>query len=218
MNSSYKKLKEEISTIDGKIDSLREKIIALSDELGKLEHLESIKLYSSLLDQKHNDIDILSAKRDELTKVSMDYDYNAIKDLDLTTVEGRQKYHEYVASFIDYVVVQDPDASSSATVVKFKSQKLGLLFFPFDKSCWDLSHEKILTDYYTKEEEIEAQIKRPISLTYALSQRDLLKQVSAVKAPTEPEYLSDIKYLFEIRQEFKKEPEKWRTLKKKLRL
>lgn len=83
---------------------------------------------------------------------------------------------------------------------------------------WDLSHEKILTDYYTKEDDIEVQIERPLSLTYALTQRDLLKQVSAVKAPTEPEYLSDIKYLFEIRQEFKKEPEKWRTLKKKLRL
>ncbi|MEZ9122053.1 recombinase family protein [Vibrio cyclitrophicus] len=218
LNTSYKKLQKEISIIDGKMESLRNSILVLSDELSELEHIETIKVYGSLIDQKHNELDILSVKRDELTKVSSSYDYNAIKELDLTTVEGRQKYHEYVAKFIDYIVVQDPDSRSSATVVKFKSQKIGLLFFPFDKSSWDLSHEKILIDYYTKGEDIAGAIQRPISLSYALNRRDLLKKVSTVKPPQEPEYLADIRYLFEIKQEFKKEPDKWRSLKRKLRL
>lgn len=218
MDSSYKKLEAEISTIDGDIKSKQQYLLDLSSEIELAEHIETIKLLRSKMDKANNTLDVLYDKRDELTKVSSNYDYNAVKDLDLSTVEGRQKYHEYVSKFIEYVVVQDPDTKGSATAVKFRTQKLGLLFFPYDKLSWDLSHEKILKDYYTKKGEIEAQIERPISLTYALTQRDLLKQVSAVKAPKEPEYLSDIKYLFEIRQEFKKEPEKWRTLKKKLRL
>ncbi len=218
MDSSYKKLEAEIATIDGDIKSKQQYLLDLSSEIELAEHIETIKLLRSKMDKANITLDVLYDKRDELTKVSSNYDYNAVKDLDLSTVEGRQKYHEYVSKFIEYVVVQDPDTKGSATAVKFRTQKLGLLFFPYDKLSWDLSHEKILTDYYTKEDEIEVQIERPLSLTYALTQRDLLKQVSAVKAPTEPEYLSDIKYLFEIRQEFKKEPEKWRTLKKKLRL
>ncbi|MDH5889205.1 recombinase family protein [Vibrio splendidus] len=188
-----------LAGIEFEINERTKKIGELRKQLKKMNSTDAIAMIATGLDSTCIEVESLKQQQAILLKAQSTPDMSQVTGLDFRKEVDRRKYNSFISSFVEYVVVSENDC-----IVNFKGN-LGSVQLYLDDRLERLRErgykfgKDIIESKFQKHQEHDMKKVIQVDLKeLADKTNQLFSQLTRAAIPTDSDYLSSVKFSFNV--------------------